>query len=205
VPPSEFIQLAEESGLIVDMGAWAVRQVTRQIAVWLAAGLRPVPVAVNVSARQWTHGEIVQVVRLALRESAIPPALLRLEITETVAMGEGDQTIGLLHDIHALGIRLSLDDFGTGYSSMAYLKRFPLDELKIDRSFVTALPQDQQDAAIVHATVALGRGLGLRVLAEGVETQAQAEFLAACGCDGAQGYLYSPPEPAEAAALRLQN
>ncbi|CAN7723792.1 EAL domain-containing protein [Pseudorhodoferax sp. LjRoot39] len=205
VPPSEFIQLAEESGLIVDMGAWAVRQVARQLASWQAAGLRPVPVAVNVSARQWTNGEIVQVVRLALREAAIPPALLRLEITETVAMGEGDQIIALLHDIHALGIRLSLDDFGTGYSSMAYLKRFPLDELKIDRSFVTALPQDQQDAAIVHATVALARGLGLRVLAEGVETQAQAEFLAACGCDGAQGYLYSPPEPAEAAALRLQN
>ncbi len=203
IPPSEFIQLAEESGLIVDMGAWAVREVARQLARWQAAGLQPVPVAVNVSARQWTNGEIVQVVRLALRDAAIAPALLRLEITETVAMGEGDQIIGLLHDIHALGVRLSLDDFGTGYSSMAYLKRFPLDELKIDRSFVSALPQDRQDAAIVHATVALARGLGLRVLAEGVETQDQAEFLAACGCDGAQGYFYSQPETAAQATVRL--
>ncbi|WP_326539642.1 EAL domain-containing protein [Pseudorhodoferax sp.] len=204
VPPAEFIQLAEESGLIVDMGAWAVRQVARQLASWRAAGLQPVPLAVNVSARQWMNGEIVQVVRMVLRETAIPPALLRLEITETAAMGDGDQIIGLLQDIHALGVTLSIDDFGTGYSSLAYLKHFPLDELKIDRSFIAALPHARQDAAIVHATVALARGLGLRVLAEGVETQAQADFLADCGCDGAQGYLYGQAEPAEQAAQRLR-
>lgn len=205
VQPTDFIQLAEESGLIVDMGAWAVRKAVHQLALWHAAGLHPVPVAVNVSARQCVNGDIVQVVRRALREAAIPPALLRLEITETAAMGDAAQTMSLLHDIHALGVRLSLDDFGTGYASMACLKRFPLDELKIDRSFVAALPQDRQNAAIVRATVALARGLGLQVMAEGVETQAQARFLAACGCDGAQGYLYSQAQAADAAALRLQH
>lgn len=203
VQPSDFIELAEESGLIVDMGAWALRQAVQQLARWHAAGLHPVPVAVNVSARQCVNGDIVQVVRQALREAAIPPALLRLEITETLAMGDGAHTMELLRDIHALGVRLSLDDFGTGYASMACLKRFPLDELKIDRSFVTALPQDRQNAAIVRATVALARGLGLQVMAEGVETVAQARFLAACGCDGAQGYLYSQPQAADDAALRL--
>ncbi len=197
VQPDAFIQIAEESGLIIDMGAWAVLQAARQIATWLRAGLQPVPVGVNVSSRQCQNHEIVQVVRQALHETGIPPHLLKLEITESTAMTDGDYATGLMHEIRALGVALSLDDFGTGYSSLAYLKHFPLNELKIDRSFVSALPDSQNDAAIVHATIALARGLGLQVVAEGVETEAQRQFLAAQGCHNAQGYLYSRPLPAD--------
>ena len=195
--PGDFIQIAEESGLIIDMGAWAVLQAARQIAAWLRAGLQPVPVGVNVSGRQCLNHEIVQVVRQALEETGIPPHLLKLEITESTAMTDGDYAIGLMREIRALGVALSLDDFGTGYSSLAYLKHFPLHELKIDRSFVSALPDSQNDAAIVHATIALARGLGLQVVAEGVETEAQSQFLAAHGCHNAQGYLYGRPQPAD--------
>ncbi|KQP18015.1 EAL domain-containing protein [Pseudorhodoferax sp. Leaf267] len=190
VLPAEFIHIAEESGLIIDMGGWAVLQTARQIAAWLGAGLQPPPVAVNISGRQCLNHEIVQVVRAALRETGIPPQLLKLEITETTAMTDGDHVIGLLREIRALGVGLSLDDFGTGYSSLAYLKHFPLNEIKIDRSFVGALPDSRNDAAIVHATIALARGLGLQVVAEGVETEAQNRFLAARGCHSAQGHLY---------------
>ena len=204
VPPGEFIQIAEESGLIIDMGAWAVRQAARQIAAWLRAGLRAVPVGVNVSSRQCLNHEIVQVVRQALHETGIPPYLLKLEITESTAMTDGDSAIGLMREIRALGVALSLDDFGTGYSSLAYLRHFPLNELKIDRSFVSALPDSQNDAAIVHATIALARGLGLQVVAEGVETEAQSQFLAAHGCHNAQGYLYGKPLPADEVGRQLE-
>ncbi|MFT3717596.1 EAL domain-containing protein [Pseudorhodoferax sp.] len=196
LPPAEFLPVAEESGLIIDMGAWAVREAARQVAAWQAAGLQPVPVAVNVSARQCMTTDLAQVVRQALRETGIAPRLLRLEITETTAMAQGEHVIALLQELQALGIALSLDDFGTGCSSLAHLKHFPLSELKIDRSFVAALPEARHDAAIVHATVALARGLDLRVVAEGVENEAQARFLAGCGCDCAQGYLYGRPQPA---------
>ena len=201
--PADFIQVAEESGLILDLGAWAVLQAARQVAAWLQAGLPPTPVAVNVSSRQCMSRDIVQVVRTALRETGIPPQLLRLEITESTAMSEGDNVIGLLHEISALGVGLSLDDFGTGYSSLAYLKHFPIDEIKIDSSFVRALPDSSDDAAIVHATIALARGLELQVVAEGVETEDQNSFLSSRGCHKAQGYLYGMPEPAQQAAHRL--
>ena len=203
VEPSHFIQIAEESGLIIDMGAWAVREATRQIAAWQSAGHQVVPVAVNVSGRQCLGHEFVQVVRDALRDTGIAPRLLRLEITESVAMAEGDQVIDLLRDIRALGVELSLDDFGTGYSSLADLKRFPIDELKIDRSFVQALPHARDDVAIVHATIALARGLGLKVVAEGVETEEQRGFLQALQCDMAQGYFFAEPLTAASMALRL--
>ncbi len=201
--PADFIQVAEESGLILDMGAWAVLQAARQVAAWLQAGLPPTPVAVNVSSRQCMNRDIVQVVRTALRETGIPPHLLRLEITESTAMSEGDNVIGLLHEIRALGVGLSLDDFGTGYSSLAYLKHFPIDEIKIDASFVRALPDSRDDAAIVHATIALARGLELQVVAEGVETEAQSSFLSGRGCHKAQGFLYGRPEAGEQATRRL--
>nr|WP_315240023.1 EAL domain-containing protein [uncultured Albidiferax sp.] len=195
VMPIGFIEVAEECGLIVDMGAWAVLHAARQVALWLRAGLHPVPIAVNISARQCLNRDLVQVVRLALQETGIPPHLLRLEITETTAMSDADQVIGLLHEIRALGVRLAVDDFGTGYSSLAYLKRFPIDELKIDRSFVNDLATDKDNAAIVRATIALAHGLGLQVVAEGVETEAQSRFLADQHCDTVQGYLFGRPQP----------
>jgi diguanylate cyclase (GGDEF)-like protein len=201
--PAEFIHVAEESGLILDMGAWAVLQAARQVAAWAQAGLPPTPVAVNVSGRQCMTRDLLQVVRAALRETGIAPPLLRLEITESTAMTEGDHVIGLLHEIRALGVRLSLDDFGTGYSSLAYLKHFPIDEIKIDGSFVRALPDSRDDAAIVHATIALAQGLELQVVAEGVETEAQASFLAERGCNAGQGFLFGQPEPVEHATSRL--
>ncbi len=195
VMPIGFIETAEECGLIVDMGAWAVLHAARQVALWLRAGLRPVPIAVNVSARQCLNHDLVQVVRLALQETGIPPHLLSLEITETTAMSDADQVIGLLQDIRALGVRLAVDDFGTGYSSLAHLKRFPIDELKIDRSFVSDIATDRDSAAIVRATIALAHSLGLQVVAEGVETEEQSRFLAEQQCDIAQGYLFSRPQP----------
>ncbi|BDT67714.1 hypothetical protein os1_18920 [Comamonadaceae bacterium OS-1] len=195
VMPLGFIGVAEECGLIVDMGAWAVLHAARQVALWLHAGRTPVPIAVNISARQCLNRDLVQVVRLALQETGIPPHLLRLEITESTAMSDADQVIGLLHEIRALGVRLSVDDFGTGYSSLAYLKRFPIDELKIDRSFVSDITTDKDNAAIVRATIALAHGLGLQVVAEGVETEAQSRFLADQHCDTVQGYLFGRPQP----------
>ncbi len=197
VMPGGFIEVAEECGLIVDMGAWAVLHAARQVALWLRAGLKPVPIAVNISARQCLNRDLVQVVRMALQETGIPPNLLRLEITETTAMTDADQVIGLLHDIRALGVRLAVDDFGTGYSSLAYLKRFPIDELKIDRSFISEITTDKDNAAIVRATIALAHGLGLQVVAEGVETEAQSQFLRSQHCDTVQGYLFGRPQPLE--------
>lgn len=205
VMPGEFIGVAEESDLIVDMGAWAVLQAARQVALWLRAGLPAVPLAVNVSARQCMNRDIVQVVRLALQETGIPPHMLRLEITETTAMADADQVISLLHEIHALGVGLAVDDFGTGYSSLAYLKRFPIDELKIDRSFVMDIATDKGDAAIVRATIALAHGLGLKVVAEGVETEVQSQILIAKQCDIAQGYWFGYPQPLHIATDLLLN
>lgn len=204
VMPNEFIHVAEGSGLIVDLGAWAVLEAARQIARWLASGLQPVPLAVNVSARQCLNWDLIQVVRLALQETGIPPALLRLEITETTAMTDVDQVIGLLQSIRALGVGLVLDDFGTGYSSLAHLKRFPIDELKIDRSFVSDVATNKSDLAIVRATIALAHGLDIMVVAEGIETQEQSRFLAAEKCDVAQGYLYGFPQPVLDASKLLQ-
>ena len=203
VMPIGFIEVAEECGLIVDMGAWAVLHAARQVALWLRAGLKPLPIAVNISARQCLNRDLVQVVRLALRETGIPPHLLRLEITETTAMSDADQVIGLLHDIRALGVRLAVDDFGTGYSSLAHLKRFPIDELKIDRSFVSDITTDKDSAAIVRATIVLAHGLGLRVVAEGVETKDQSRFLADQHCDTVQGYLFGHPQPLDVATRWL--
>jgi diguanylate cyclase (GGDEF)-like protein len=197
VMPGSFMEVAEETRVIEDIGAWAVLRAARQIEAWLRKGLQPVPIAVNISACQCTNRNIVQVLRMALAETGIPPSLLRLEITETTAMTDADQVIGLLHEIRALGVGLAVDDFGTGYSSLAYLKRFPIDELKIDQSFVRDITVDKDDAAIVHATIGLAHSLGLQVVAEGVETEAQRQFLAAQNCDTAQGYLFGRPQPME--------
>ena len=205
VSPAGFIDVAEETGLIIDMGSWVVMQAARQVAHWLAEGLDPVPVAVNVSARQCLNHDVVAVVRKALKETRIPPALLRLEITESAAMADADHVIDLLMAIHALGVGLAVDDFGTGYSSLSYLKRFPIDELKIDKSFVDGVATNNNDAAIVRATIALAHGLGLKVVAEGVETEEQSRFLSSLNCDIAQGYLFSRPLPLVAATELLNH
>lgn len=195
--PGDFIAVAEESGLIEAIGDWVLQEVTLQIADWSQQGLAAVPVAVNVSARQCLGRSLARRVEQALRQSHIAPALLRLELTESTAMGDVDHVAALLADIRALGVHLSVDDFGTGYSSLSYLKRFPIDELKVDRSFVRDLVSDPDDAAIVRATIALAHGLGMRVVAEGVETVEQLNLLAGYQCDLVQGYLFSKPLPAE--------
>ena len=161
------------------------------------------PVAVNVSARQCVNRNIVEVVRLALEESLIPPSMLKLELTETTAMTDAARVIDLLEEISAMGVRISVDDFGTGYSSLAYLKRFPINELKIDRSFVQDVTSDADDAAIVRATIVLAHELGIQVVAEGVENDAQKAFLQAQSCDIVQGFLFGRPQPLAVATSLL--
>ncbi|MBL8447645.1 MAG: EAL domain-containing protein [Zoogloeaceae bacterium] len=199
--PGAFMEVAEESGLIQRIGDWVVNEACDQIAQWLRAGHPCVPVAINVSARQCADRRIARTLADALGRSQVPPRLLKLELTETTAMRDVDQVAGLLYDINGLGVSISVDDFGTGYSSLSYLKRFPISQLKIDRSFVRDITHDADDAAIVRGTIALAHSLGLEVVAEGVETEDQQRFLAAQGCRIAQGYLYGRPMPALALAI----
>lgn len=206
VSPAEFIPILEETGMIVPVGAWVLQEACRQIRTWLDNGVQVVPIAVNLSAKQFQHQDIAGLVADALREHAIPASLLELEITESAAMHSAEATIVKLRELKALGVTISIDDFGTGYSSLAYLKRFPVDTLKIDRSFVIGLPGDTDDAAIARAIVNLAHSLRLKVIAEGVENQEQQQFLAGLDCDQMQGYLLSPPVPAnEFAALLLRH
>jgi EAL domain-containing protein (putative c-di-GMP-specific phosphodiesterase class I) len=197
--PGEFIGLAEETGLIVPIGAQVLRQACQEAGRWRAVGPggRPLTISVNLSARQFAHPELVGVVASALRETGTDPATLRLEITESVLMEEAGSTHVALRELRDLGVRLSIDDFGTGYSSLTYLKRFPVDELKVDRSFVDGLGSDAEDTAIVAAVVNLAHTLDLRVVAEGVETEAQSRLLRELGCDAAQGHWFGPAVPPE--------
>jgi diguanylate cyclase (GGDEF)-like protein/PAS domain S-box-containing protein len=195
VPPADFIALAEATGLIVQLGEWVLEEACAQAAVWQRAGLRPFRLAINVSAREFTHSLPARVAD-TLKRYKLDPSWLELEITESTLMHDIERVIGIMDRIHALGVALSLDDFGTGYSSLSYLKRFPIDTLKIDRSFTTGIPDDTNDCAIASAIVSMGRQLKLRVIAEGVETLDQLEFLRKCGCDEVQGYLYAAPLPA---------
>lgn len=199
VRPDTFIPAAEESGLIRSIGDWVVGEAAAQVARWAAAGLRPVPVAVNVSARQCADMNVVQAIRGALADSRIDPALLRIELTESTAMHNPDFVATLLAGVGELGVGIAVDDFGTGYSSLSFLKRFPISELKIDKSFVGGIGTGSNDAAIVRATIALAHGLGMTVVAEGVETDDQLAFLGGQRCNLAQGYLFAPPLSAEAA------
>jgi diguanylate cyclase (GGDEF)-like protein/PAS domain S-box-containing protein len=191
ISPAEFIPLAEESGFVVAIGDWVLREAVEQAAHWLSRGLR-MPVAVNVSALQFQQPHFVENVAAALRDAALPPSMLELELTEGVLLGEASESLKRMQSLAGLGVTLSIDDFGTGYSSLAYLKRFPIQRLKIDRSFVKGLPGDPSDAGIANAIVQMGRALGLQVIAEGVETEAQRDFLAQAGCHEFQGYLYAP-------------
>ena len=198
VQPADFIQLAEETGLILRMGEWALREACRWgTSIGVQRGLQ---VAVNLSPRQFNDPNLPRIVSAALKESGLPPRLLELEITESLAMRETDTTLATLRRLKKLGVSIAIDDFGTGYSSLAYLKRFPVDKLKIDRSFVAELPGDREQCAIVSAIVALAHALNVRVIAEGVEEESQREFLARCGCDFIQGYLVGRPQDAAVAA-----
>jgi len=193
VSPAEFIPLAEESGLIVPIGEWVLRTACTQNKAWQLAGLPAMAVAVNLSARQFEAQDMVALTALVLRETGLDPGYLELELTESAAMGNAETFIAVTEALKGLGATLSIDDFGTGYSSLSYLKRFAIDRLKIDQSFVCEIVQDSNSAAIAMAVIALGHGLGLAVIAEGVETEAQLNFLRGHGCDEMQGFYFSKP------------
>lgn len=196
VGPDRFIPVAEESGLIVPIGEWILREACRQAAVWRRGGAGDLTVAVNISAVQFRRGNLAAQVETALNEAGLPPAALELELTESILMENADAAVRILDRLAELGTRLAIDDFGTGYSSLAYLKRFRVDRLKIDRSFVRDVTSDPEDATIVSAVIQMARGLDLRTLAEGVEDAATRDFLIARGCDEAQGFLFGRPLPA---------
>lgn len=204
VSPAEFIPVAEENGLIVALGTWALGEAARQTQSWRAQGLGDYRMAVNLSTRQFAAGDLVEQVARALRESALPPALLELEITESIAMHGVERTIETLNELKAQGVKLAMDDFGTGYSSLSYLKRFPIDTLKIDQSFVRNLHTDPGDAAIARAVIALAHSFGMSVIAEGVETAEILQYLADLSCEEYQGYYFSKPLPAEQATALLR-
>ena len=205
VPPSAFIPLAEETGLIVPLGEWVLRTSCAQAKSWQDAGLNPVRVAVNLSPRQFRTTGLGETVANALRDSALPPDHLILEITESSAMEDVDHSRKLLQELKGIGVQISFDDFGTGYSSLNYLKRFPVDMLKIDRSFVKGIPANGNDRAITSAIIALAHCLHLKVIAEGVETEEQLSFLRSENCDEIQGYHFSQPLSENGVAKLLQS
>ncbi|PXW93523.1 PAS domain S-box-containing protein/diguanylate cyclase (GGDEF)-like protein [Sphaerotilus hippei] len=198
VSPARFIPIAEDTGLIQEIGTWVLHEALRQNGAWQAAGLPIVPMAVNLSVAQFRHPLLHGTLAEALRHSGQPAHMLELELTESVAMEDSDFTVTTIAGLKQLGVSLSIDDFGTGYSSLSYLKRFKVDKLKIDQSFVRGLNRDPQDEAIVDTVISLARSLGLRTIAEGVETSDQLQFLQQHGCDEIQGYLFSRPVPADA-------
>jgi diguanylate cyclase (GGDEF)-like protein/PAS domain S-box-containing protein len=205
VSPVQFIPVAEATGLIMPIGEWILRQSCLQAQLWRENFGVDVPVAVNLSARQFRREDLMVTVQLALDDSKLPAHLLELEITEGLLMSDPAGAAVIMDGLRWMGIKLALDDFGTGYSSLAYLKSFPLDRLKLDRAFVKDLPDNDSDKAIARAVIALGHNLGLQVLAEGVETEAQAEFLAAAGCDIFQGYFYGKPMTAAQLEAAIQS
>jgi diguanylate cyclase (GGDEF)-like protein len=196
VTPTEFIPIAEETGMIVDLGRWVLRRACHDVAGWLAAGAADLSLAVNVSARQMREPSFISDVTHALADSGLPPGNLELELTESLLMTDVNAAIAFMQQVRAAGVRLSIDDFGTGYSSLSYLQSFPINQLKIDRSFVQLLPQ--RGETIANAIISLARGFGLSVVAEGVENQAQLEWLRIAGCDYVQGFLLGKPMPAAA-------
>jgi diguanylate cyclase len=195
VSPAEFIPLAEESGMIIEFGAWVLNAACKQNKAWQAAGLPSLRVAVNVSAHQFRDGRFIDTLRRALQTSGLEPQFLTLELTENTIMENGRENLEALHEIKKMGIHLSVDDFGTGYSSLSYLMQLPLDELKIDRSFIVGVRSAQDDAPIVTSIISMAHSLNLRVVMEGIETEHQLVFSRDRGCDEYQGYLFSKPIP----------
>ncbi len=200
IPPVQFIPVAEETGLILDVGSWVLEEACRQVRHWLDAGLETPPIAVNISARQF-DALLPERIQEVLDRYSLPPEHLKLEITESLLVRGPEMVIPIMNELVAMGLDLSLDDFGTGYSSLAYLKKFPISTLKIDRSFVIGLPDEENDCAIAQAIVTMGKQLRQEIVAEGIETLAQMNFLRDLGCDQLQGYLFSPP----VAALDFEN
>jgi EAL domain-containing protein (putative c-di-GMP-specific phosphodiesterase class I) len=193
VPPVQFISVAEECGVIVPIGRWVLREACRQTRAWLDAGLPRVRIAVNVSTVELREKDFVAAVRAILTETGLEPRFLELELTETFLMQDAEATATVLQALKDLGVSLALDDFGTGYSSLSHLKRFPIDTLKIDKSFVRDLATDADDASIVSAVISMGGSLHMRVVAEGVETREQLTFLQEHSCPEGQGYYFSRP------------
>jgi len=206
IMPEKFISLAEESGLISAIGEWVLREVCRQCKAWQREGLPRLRVAVNVSAAQFRQGNLLSVIRQAVNEAGLDPRFLELELTESAVMTNPEESASILEELSAMGVLVSVDDFGTGYSSMSYLRRFPIDNLKIDRGFVKDLMTRADDASIVRAIISLAHSLRLKVVAEGVETPEQLDSLKSMGCDQYQGFHFSPPLPAAefAALMRSQ-
>ncbi len=205
VPPGEFITVAEETGQILGIGEWVLRAACMQMVQWRKAGLPPLTMAVNLSIRQLRQPMLGAQVRSVLAETGLEPSCLELEITEGIMMGDNQIAMNFLNEMHELGVQLSIDDFGTGFSSLNYLKKMPVHKLKIDRSFVRDIETDESDAAIIRSIISLGHRLNLRVIAEGVETQEQLDFLRIRGCDEVQGFFYARPMTAEAFAEFFRN
>lgn len=201
--PGQFVPIAEECGLIVPVGRWVLREACRQVKEWLDAGLEAVPVSVNISAVEFRHINFLEGVALIIKETGVPPSYLELELTESILMHEAEASAKVLEGLKAMGVHLAIDDFGTGYSSLSYLNRFPIDTLKIDQSFVRNVATNTDDAAIVSAVIGMGKSLKQRVVAEGVETPAQLEFLRQQLCDEGQGFLFSYPVSAKVFAELL--
>jgi diguanylate cyclase (GGDEF)-like protein len=204
VPPNVFIPVAEETGLIMPIGEWVIREACRQVRRWLDSGMPPLRVSVNLSAKQFRHADLAAVVRSALDEAQLQPGYLELELTESAVMHDPEKSTLTLQQLSTMGVHISIDDFGTGYSSLSYLRRFPLDKLKIDRSFVRDLMQNPDDVSIVRAIISLAHSLRLRVVAEGVETADQLNFLTELGCDQYQGFYCSPAVPPDEFVALLQ-
>jgi len=205
ISPAEFIPLAEDTGLIIPIGEWVLRTAAAQAREWVQGGWPDFVMAVNLSAVQFRHPDLFQRITTILGEVDLPASALELELTEAMAMGDPQGAMAVMDQLHRYGIRLSIDDFGTGYSSLSYLKRFKVYKLKIDQSFVRDIGTDPEDKAIVTAIINMASSLGMRTIAEGVETPEQLAFLRLHGCDEVQGYYFSKPLTAQAFAQYLRN
>jgi diguanylate cyclase (GGDEF)-like protein len=195
ISPAEFIPIAESSGLILPIGEWVLRAAVQQLSAWLHAGISPISMAVNVSTAQFRQSELTQMVGTILKEAKLPPHLLVLELTEGASMHDPITAIATMDQLNKLGVRLAIDDFGTGYSSLNYLKKFNVSKVKIDQSFVRDIAEDPDDRAIVSAIISMAKSLGIRTIAEGVETPEQLAYLRTQGCNEVQGYYFSKPVP----------
>jgi len=205
IAPDDFIPMAEETGLIVPIGAWVLEETCRQINAWKKAGLAPVPVAINLSLRQLKFANMLDEIMTTLARHNISPELLEIEITESSVAENYEKAVEMMNVLSTAGVSISIDDFGTGYSSLSYLKRFPVDYLKIDRSFINCIPDNADDTAITSTIIAMAENLGLKVIAEGVETQEQLNFIQKKGCYSAQGFLISKPLPGRYITQWLKN